>query len=122
VQAKNDTMALMHTQTRNEQLTLLDLYAADFDWYCFCIACGHAPRRGSDALQALYQSQAWHRGSRMRELYPLVCAHWDAVNLAHQLARANDDFARQRLQRALREAKARHRGVMDGLRAVWAPD
>ena len=61
---------------RTELTTLLDAYARDFEWYAFCLVCGHVPERGQQALQALYQAQARWRGSRMQELYPLVCAHW----------------------------------------------
>lgn len=100
-------------------LALLDHYASDFEWYCFCLACGHAPARGHDTLQALYQGQARWRGNRMGELYPLVCAHWDVLNLVHQMAAARTDPQRQALQLQLREAKARQRGVVQALRSAW---
>lgn len=104
---------------RASLLSLLDAYATDFEWYCFCLACGHAPARHHDTLQALYQAQARWRGRRMGELYPLVCAHWDAVKLAQQVAGATYDPQRRSLQLRLREAKARHRGVVQGLRGAW---
>ncbi|TFZ07865.1 hypothetical protein [Ramlibacter humi] len=113
-------MALLHPDRTLEQLALLEVYAAEFDWYCFCLVCGHAPGRGQDTLQSLYQAQARRRGNRMRELYPLVCAHWDAVNLANQMAQARDDWTRARLHSRLREAKVRHRTVVQSLRGAWA--
>lgn len=112
-------MSTLLRAPRTTLLALLDAYATDFEWYCFCLACGHSPARQHDTLQALYQAQARWQGGRMGELYPLVCAHWDAVNLAHQMAGATFDPQRRSLQRSLREAKARHRGVVQALRGAW---
>ena len=104
---------------RASLLALLEAYATDFEWYCFCLACGHSPGRSQETLQALYQAQARWRGRRMGELYPLVCAHWDAVNLAQQLAATGPEPQRRDVQQALREAKARHRAAVQQLQAAW---
>ena len=109
---------LLHAP-RAELVALLDSYANDFEWYCFCLACGHAPARGHDTLQALYQAQARWRGSRMGELYPLVCAHWDVLSFVHRMAESGDEPQRLASQQQLREAKARHRGVVQALRGAW---
>ncbi len=110
---------LLLRNARADLIVHLDAYAADFEWYCFCMACGHAPSRGHESLQSLYLAQARHQGARMAELYPLVCAHWDAVNAARDLAECRHERDREALQRALREAKARHRSVAQKLRAAW---
>ena len=110
---------LLHAP-RAELESLLDRYAREFEWYSFCLMCGHVPACGQDALQALYQAQARWRGSRMQELYPLVCAHWDVVHLAHQLADARSELQRKPLEAVLRRAKAHHREAMRALRDTWA--
>jgi hypothetical protein len=102
--------------------TLLDDYAREFEWYSFCLMCGHAPAGGQDTLQALYQAQARWRGSRMQELFPLVCAHWDVVHLAHQMADARFEAQRRALEPILRHAKAHHRDAVRSLREVWGAD
>jgi hypothetical protein len=118
-QALGSFMPTLLHAPRTELMGLLDAYATEFEWHCFCLACGHAPPRGHDALQSLYQAQARWRGSRMGELYPLVCAHWDVVNLANELSQVRTEVQRVPVQQSLREAKARHRGVVQGLRAGW---
>jgi len=112
-------MPLLLQASRAELTTLLDAYARDFEWYAFCLVCGHTPERGQESLQALYQGQARWRGSRMQELYPLVCAHWDVVHLAHQMADARSELQRQPLDLLLRNAKVRHRAAMRALRESW---
>ena len=112
-------MPILLQAPRQELATLLDAYARGFEWYAFCLVCGHTPQRGQDSLQALYQAQARWRGSRMQELYPLVCAHWDVVHLAHQMADARSDLQRGPLELKLRDAKVRHRAAMRALRDTW---
>lgn len=109
---------LLHTPSAELPL-LLDDYANDFEWYSFCLAWGHTPSQGQDRLQSLYQCQARWRGHRMQELYPLVCAHWDVVNLSHDLAQARSEAARKPLEGLLRRAKAHHRAQVRALRAAW---
>lgn len=115
-------MAILLHAPRAELAALLDAYAREFDWYSFCLVCGHAPARGQDTLQALYQAQARWRGSRMQELYPLVCAHWDVVHLAHQMADARCEMQRKPLEPILRDAKRRHRAAVRTLRKAWGAD
>lgn len=110
--------SLLHAP-RTELASLLDDYASDFEWYSFCLVCGHSPPRGQDRLQSLYQSQARWRGSRMQELYPLVCAHWDVVNLAHDLSQTRNQLERKPLEGLLRRAQAHHRQQVQALRALW---
>ncbi|TFZ06329.1 hypothetical protein EZ313_06695 [Ramlibacter henchirensis] len=110
--------SLLHAPL-TELESLLDAYADGFEWYCFCLVCGHQQPAGHDTLQELYQSQARWRGGRMRELYPLVCAHWDVVNLAHEIADAKTEVERKPLLALLRQAKARHRRAVQALRATW---
>lgn len=99
--------------------TLLGDYARDFDWYCFCLSCGHVPARGDDPLQSIYQAQARWRGHRMQELYPLVCAHWDVVNLATRLSASPTEPQQRPLLGLMRAAKARHRAALQVLRQSW---
>lgn len=112
-------MSTLLQAPRTEHAALLDAYAREFDWYAFCLVCGHLPARGQDALQALYQAQARWRGSRMQELYPLVCAHWDVVQLAHRVAQARGEPQRKPLVVLLRRAKAQHRDALRDLREAW---
>lgn len=112
-------MPILLQAPRAELKTLLDVYAREFEWYAFCLVCGHVPERGQQSLQALYQAQARWRGSRMQELYPLVCAHWDVVHLAHQMADARSELQRKPLDLMLRNAKVRHRAAMQALRETW---
>src|SRR5688500_12923316 len=108
-------MAILLQAPRAQHAALLDAYADDFDWYSFCLAFGHAPANTDDTLQALYQLQARWRGHRMQELFPLVCAHWDVVNLAREMARCHGEPERRPLERLLRHAKAHHRKVVRDL-------
>jgi len=97
----------------------LEAYERDFEWFCFCLACGHVPAGGYLRLQELYLAHA----SSLRpgsEIFPLVCAHWDAVNAAHEMAAARNPGYRLPAQDKLREAKARHREAARALRAAWA--
>jgi hypothetical protein len=112
-------MPILLQAPRAELTSLLDAYAREFEWYAFCLVCSHMPERGQESLQALYQAQARWRGSRMQELYPLVCAHWDVVHLAHQMADARSELQRKPLELMLRNAKVRHRAAMRALRETW---
>jgi hypothetical protein len=112
-------MAILLHAPLAQHAALLDAYADEFDWYCFCLVCGHLPAGSDDTLQALYQLQARWRGNRMQELFPLVCAHWDVVNLAREMARTHTEPERRPLERLLRLAKAHHRKVVRDLRATW---
>ena len=112
-------MPILLQAPRAEFATLLDAYVREFEWYAFCLVCGHVPARGQDSLQALYQAQARWRGSHMQELYPLVCAHWDVVHLAHQMADARSEAQRRPLEVFLRNAKVRHRAAARALRETW---
>jgi hypothetical protein len=114
-----DDMPIQLQNPPTEFATLLEDYVQDFEWHCFCLACGHSPTREDDPLQALYEAQARWRGHRMQELYPLVCAHWDVVNLAAQIADAQSETQWLALDRLLREAKSRHRAAAGTLRRTW---
>ena len=103
---------------RTALIATLDAYQRDVEWSCACLACGHAPAGGHEALQALYREHA--RRHARPGLYPLVSAHWETMNAAYALAgapgRAQRDAARQRL----REARAWHRIQVQTLRQAWS--
>jgi len=96
----------------------LDAYERDFEWFCFCQACGHVPRGAYLGLQQLYLAHT-AMGGPGHELYRLVSAHWDARNAACAMAGARNPGHRLPAQKRLREAQAEHRAAVRALREAW---
>lgn len=98
-------------------IATLDAYQRDIEWSCACLACGHAPAGGHQALQAVYREHA--NGRARRDLYPLVAAHWETMNAAYDLAGTHRPDQRHAAQQRLKEARAWHRIQVQALRLAW---
>lgn len=102
---------------RTALIATLDAYQREVEWSCACLACGHAPAGGHQALQALYREHADRRAEP--GLYPLVCAHWETLNAAYALAGTHRADQRHAATQRLREARAWHRIQVQALRQAW---